>query len=266
MIWWATVWCAILGSWPAAALVVPLERRQDADDSSDPAPPPPPPQPNNQSSQGVIIGLSAGVAVVVLTGITLVICYPPRKWTRGRLAKPVKPWIKQTTTTTVTSHSRSGSSESTDSLTDRAAPLPMTRVASIDKRGRYLISKEAAVGDAVGDHAGPSSRRPPASLQRYSVHVTSKGNSVRSSRGSGPLSPLPEEIGGAPKVSTSETTPITPIGWPYDAMVSPSPPMVSPMPGKSDLADRRGRPALQSIQVPSPPSLKGKGKARVYYY
>lgn len=292
MMWWATVWCAILGSWPAVASAAPLQYRQDDSSSS------PPQQPEmSQTSQGLIAGLAAGVAVVVLTGITLVICFPPRKWARrgkSLSTRPVKPWIQQTTTTTVTSHTRSGSSESTDSLTDRAAPLPMTRITNIDKRGRYIInSKESAAAaaaaaassnaNAENDIAGPSSsRRPAASLQRYSVHVTSNGKitTTPSQAGGAPLSPLPEEtrVVGAPRFLTSHTMPINPMNWPNSSVGMPSssssssslssssPPRT---PGKSGIADRRGRPALQSIQVPSPSSpasVKGKGKARLYYH
>lgn len=267
MIWWATVWCAILGSWPAMVRAAPLGRRQQ--DDSSPMSQQQQPQPSmGQNSQALIAGLAAGVAVVVLTGITLVICYPPRKWARYRSTRPIKPWIQQTTTTTVTSHSRSGSSESTDTLTERAAPLPMTRITNIDKRGRYIISKEAAAADAESDVAGPSSRRPPATLQRYSVHVTSSGSSATSSKAGGTLPPLPEESGSAARFLTSENImPRTSVNWPIQtdsssASTSPS------TPGRSGIADRRGRPALQSIQVPSPSSPangKGKGKARLYY-
>lgn len=289
MIWWATVWCAILGSWPAVASAAPLQYRQDDSSTSTTSSPPEQPE-ETQTSQGLIAGLSAGVAVVVLTGITLVICFPPRKWSRRSKSstRPVKPWIQQTTTTTVTSHTRSGSSESTDSLTDSAAPLPMTRIANIDKRGRYIISGKNSSTAATNasdedDIAGPSSsRRPPASLQRYSVHVTSNGKiTTRPSQGGGggaPLSPLPEETRGvgAPRFLTSHTMPINPMNWPNSSMGMPSssssssssssPPRT---PGKSGIADRRGRPALQSIQVPSPSSpasAKGKGKARLYYH
>ncbi|KAJ4424554.1 hypothetical protein N0V82_000684 [Gnomoniopsis sp. IMI 355080] len=266
MTWWATVWCAILGSWPALASAVPLERRQQDDSSSGGQ--------QQTASQGLIAGLSAGVAVAVLTGIVLVICFPPRKWARGRATRPVKPYIQQTTTTTVT-HSRSGSSESTTSLTESAAPLPMTRITNIDKRGRYIISsKEAAVAaaaDAESDVAGPSSRRPPASLQRYSVHVTSNGGSTTSLKGGGSLTPLSEESGSsAARFPKQETNiPVTPTNWPINTMILPSASTLPPTPGRSVIADRRGRPALQSIQVPSPSSpanAKGKGKARLYYH
>ncbi|KAJ4389415.1 hypothetical protein N0V93_006883 [Gnomoniopsis smithogilvyi] len=267
-IWWATVWFATIGSWPAMASAAPLERRQQ-DDSSPQSQQQQQQQPMSQTSQGLIAGLAAGVAVAVLTGITLVICYPPRKWARRKSTRPIKPWIQQTTTTTVTSHSRSGDSESTDSLTESAAPLPMTRITNIDKRGRYIISKEAAA-NAESDVAGPSSRRPPASLQRYSVHVTSNGNGATSSKGSVALPSLPEDNGSVASFLTSETiTPVTTMNWPINAVVVPSASNSSPASGKSIIADRRGRPALQSIQVPSPSSpasVKGKGKARLYYH
>lgn len=270
------VWTVLASSWPEAASAAPLLvlHRQASTNGVNIAAA----AGGGQPSQPLVAGVAVGLACIVLAAITAIVCYHPRTWVRRSKLQPMKPWINATTTTTITSYSRSsrsGSSGSSESFAHHGpatatalalappVPVPMTRVTTIDKNGRYTNTLVEDVPEAFAMPGPPSTttRRPPAAaLQRYSVHVTSDGGRTGlllmgggggGGGGRNALPPLPEESGAALKL----------------------PPPVRPPVPRSDLADRRGRPALQSIQVPSPTDSaggsgkgKGKAKARVYFY
>lgn len=261
------LWAITLASWPEAVSAAPhlVKQRQTNGVNTQNAS-------VGEPSQALIIGLAAGLASIVLILLTVTICFRPRKWLERAKLIPGKPLIHSTTTTVVTTQDRSRSrgsraSESPSTHTT-FSPVPMTRIAILDRRGGgYLDPFE---DDSARDAAGPSSRQPPGAA-RYSVHVGAQSRRSISSR-RGALPPLEEGMGG-PRTLITPTPPSRVTNSTQSDYFGHSARGGSVSP-RSDLADRRGRPFLQNIHVPSPaPSStssimgeKGKGKARVYYH
>lgn len=236
----------ILATWPrmVRASPVPLNRRQDLGNIST--------SPDDHSKQAMIAGIAAGLGVAVLVSVVAIMCFRRPKHRgglrRSQTAEPLT--IKATTTTTITSHSvsRSGSSDSSNDSRRGPGSMPMTRITAGVRdddglRNSYnTLYHQSHRLTNDQDIAGPSTRRPPPARTRQGGYPYI-GSSSADASGSSGLSPLPE--------------------------VSPPPTSVTTLYAKSDLADRRGQPQLQSIQVPTPPSSsgssdKGKGKERAY--
>lgn len=246
---------------PVYASPLPSQRRQSTDQS--PSSPQLTTAPASGPSQALIIGLSAGISIGILAIFALVLYWPASQRRRQKAflhryghshphhIRPEKPYIRTTTTTTVI-HSRSASTSndsvyataarSTESLTTRGHPQPPPAVVAV-----------------------PMTR----------IHHPARP----------PLSPLAESSAAQRRQQTTMISVATPASWgtnhyrsskAYDDAWGSSPqqqqlssPPSSGGSGSSELAGRRGRPALQSIQVPAPRtpvSVTGKGKSRVYYY